>query len=104
MSILSLAKGSPRRNKTLSLSALLTSLLTVFHPLPSQAASGYTAPGVTGNYYSGYWYGDPNFFSTSTPEFTRVDSRINFSDYDATLDSWQFSGTALQSQELFSVS
>ena len=76
--------------------------------LPAQAAVAYLAPGLTGRYFNGYWSGDPNFFSTNTPEFTRTDSSIDFSDktfnHDYfSLNAWNFDGTSLSDEETFSV-
>jgi hypothetical protein len=83
--------------------AILGTSSTVLNPTPTQAAPGFALPGVSGSYYSDYWNGDPNFFSANTPVFSRIDSAIAYSDYDANLTSWGFAGTPLASQELFSV-
>ena len=75
---------------------------------PARAFRGYATPGLTGDYYYGYWGGSADFFTANKAEFSRTDGEISFSDalYDALhppLTSWGFAGTALAGEELFSV-
>ena len=87
-------------------SVLISGAALLGSTLPAHAIA-FLAPGVTGKYFDGYWAGDPTFFTSNAPAFSRLDSTINFSDAASGLglDSWNFSGTPLQSngEELFSV-
>jgi hypothetical protein len=44
----------------------------------SAMAAGFTA--LSGDYYNGYFYGNPSYFTTNTKAFTRQDSFIAFTD------------------------
>ena len=84
------------RYTALSLSPLLMA--------SSAMAAGFTA--LSGDYYNGYFYGDPSYFKSNTKAFTRQDSFIAFTDptfradYPKTLPNagyfdWGFTGTPL---------
>jgi hypothetical protein len=61
---------------------------------PSVMASGFTA--LSGDYYKGYFYGDPGFFSSNTKAFTRQDSFIAFINGSLSpYSDWDFTGTPL---------
>ena len=75
------------RYTALSLSPLLMA--------SSAMAAGFTA--LSGDYYNGYFYGDPSYFTSNTKAFTRQDSFIAFSN-DGTSPpyvNWDFTGTPL---------
>ena len=102
-----LATGLPRvlRYTALSLSPLLLA--------SSAMAAGFT--GLSGDYYKGYFNGNPNFFTSNTKAFTRQDSFIAFNDLQFRTDypntppnagyaDWNFTGTPLNGvSDLFSV-
>jgi hypothetical protein len=75
------------RYTALSLSPLLMA--------SSAMAAGFTA--LNGDYYNGYFYGDPSYFTSNTKAFTRQDSFIAFIDGDAGAPyfNWGFTGTPL---------
>ena len=61
----------------------------------SAMAAGFTA--LSGDYYSGYFYGDPSYFTSKNKAFTRQDSLVAFSN-DGTSPpyvNWDFTGTPL---------
>ena len=75
------------RYTALSLSPLLMA--------SSAMAAGFTA--LSGDYYNGYFYGNPSYFTSNTKAFTRQDSFIAFSN-DGTSPpyvNWDFTGTPL---------
>lgn len=93
-----LATGLPRvlRYTALSLSPLLLA--------SSAMAAGFT--GLSGDYYKGYFNGNPNFFTSNTKAYTRQDSFIAFNDLQFRTDypdtppnagyaDWNFTGTSL---------
>ena len=58
-------------------------------------AAGFTA--LSGDYYKGYFFGDPSYFTSNTQAFTRQDSFIAFTE-DSTsppVVNWNFTGTPL---------
>ena len=58
-------------------------------------AAGFTA--LSSDYYNGYFYGNPSYFTSNTKAFTRQDSFIAFSN-DGTsppVVNWDFTGTPL---------
>jgi hypothetical protein len=58
-------------------------------------AAGFTA--LSGDYYNGYFFGNPSYFTSNTKAFTRQDSFIAFSN-DGTsppVVNWDFTGTPL---------
>jgi hypothetical protein len=61
----------------------------------SAMGAGFTA--LSGDYYNGYFYGDPSYFTSNTKAFARQDSFIAFSN-DGTSPpyvNWDFTGTPL---------
>lgn len=105
------------RNPRLVLGSLLA-VVSLCGPLdavkakasPALPGISYAAPGLATSFYAGYWDGDENFFPTHTPLFTRTVNAINFSDaaYNGSgagnaLNPWGFDGTALASEEYFTV-
>lgn len=61
----------------------------------SAMAAGFTA--LSGDYYSGHFYGDPSYFTSNTKAFTRQDSFVALSN-DSTsppVVNWDFTGTPL---------
>ena len=75
------------RYTALSLSPLLLA--------SSAMAAGFTA--LSGDYHSGYFYGNPSFFTSNTKAFTRQDSFIAFTDGSTSPPyvNWNFTGTPL---------
>ncbi len=58
-------------------------------------AAGFTA--LSGDYYNGYFFGDPSYFTSNTKAFTRQDSFIAFTDGSTSppVVNWNFTGTPL---------
>ena len=75
------------RYTALSLSPLLMA--------SSAMAAGFTA--LSGDYYNGYFYGDPSYFTSNTKAFTRQDDFIAFTDSGTSppFVNWDFTGTPL---------
>jgi len=87
--------------------------LSPFLLASSAMAAGFT--GLSGDYYKGYFNGNPNFFTSNTKAFTRQDSFIAFNDLQFRTDypntppnagyaDWNFTGTPLDGvSDFFSV-